>query len=177
MPKVKSNRATSASSMQVSGRAAWRAILLLVWAAWWGGLSFHALIVVPIGTDLLVSTEQGFVTQRVTQWHNGLSALLLLCLFVEALRGRKRSVWFATVALTTILIALVVWHSRLTALMDFHQLAVPSSFYSPHATYLWITACEWLLGLAMPIWILPVREPSGLTKIAFSERQTRFEDG
>ncbi len=40
-------------------------------------------------------------------------------------------------------------------MMDFKQQTVPNSFYDQHALYLWLIACEWLLGIAMPIWIVP----------------------
>ena len=60
-------RKNAESSTQRIGCAAWRLFLLLVWAAWWGGLCFYAVVVVPIGTELIGSVEQGFITQRVTQ--------------------------------------------------------------------------------------------------------------
>ena len=147
------------SSMQVIGRATWRVLLLLVWAAWWGGLCFYAVVVVPIGTDLIGSVEQGFITQRVTQWHNGLSVLFLVCVLIEARRRRSHGLWAIVAMLAIIDVALVVWHAKLTGMMDFQQQAVPGSFYAQHAIYLWITAAEWLLGMALPIWIFPITAP------------------
>ena len=143
-------------SIRGIGCATWRLILLLVWAAWWGGLSFYAVVVVPIGTELIGSVEQGFITQRVTQWHNGLSGLFLVSLLIEAIRRRRRELWAIVVVLAIIDIALVVWHAKLTGMIDFKQQAVPGSFYAQHAIYLWITAAEWLVGIAMPIWIVPI---------------------
>lgn len=150
------NRENAKHSIRVIGRATWRVFLLLVWAAWWGGLCFYAVVVVPIGTELVGSVEQGFITQRVTQWHNGLSWLFLVCLLIEAGRRRSRKLWVIAAMLAIIDIALVVWHARLTAMMDFKHQGVPSSFYAQHAIYLWITAAEWLLGMAMPIWVVPL---------------------
>ena len=152
-------RETADSSTQAIGSAIWKLFLLLVWAAWWGGLSFYAVVVVPIGADLIGSVEQGFITQRVTQWHNGFSGLFLVCLLIEAIRRRSPALWGIAAVLAIIDIALVVWHAKLTGMMDFQQQAVPGSFYSQHAIYLWMTACEWLLGVAMPIWILPIAAP------------------
>jgi hypothetical protein len=70
----------------------WRLAVWLLWAAWWGGLTFYALVVVPIGTELLGSVEQGFVTQRVTLWHNWLGVVIALALAAEAWRLRS-SAW------------------------------------------------------------------------------------
>lgn len=156
MPRGELNLAIPESSIPAIGRATWRVFLLLVWAAWWGGLCFYALVVVPIGTELIGSVEQGFITQRVTQWHNGLSGLFLACLMIDAGCRRSRGLWAIAAALAVTDIALVVWHAKLTGMMDFQQHAVPGNFYSQHAIYLWITGFEWLLGVAMPIWILPI---------------------
>ena len=71
----------------------WRIVLWIVWGAWWGGLSFYAVVVVPIGTELIGSVEQGFITQRVTMWHNCLAVLFLLCLAVEAYSRKSRVLW------------------------------------------------------------------------------------
>lgn len=154
MPEREMNRETADSSIPATGNAIWKVFLLLVWAAWWGGLCFYVVVVVPIGTDLIGSVEQGFITQRVTQWHNALSGLFLVCLWIEASRRRNRWLWAIAVVLAIIDIALVVWHAKLTGMMDFQQQAVPGSFYAQHAIYLWLTAAEWLVGMAMPIWIV-----------------------
>ncbi|MCA9269901.1 MAG: hypothetical protein KDA41_15580, partial [Planctomycetales bacterium] len=50
---------------------------LLPMIAWWGGLTFYAGVVVPVGAAVFGSTEQGFVTQRVTNWLNLLLAVAL----------------------------------------------------------------------------------------------------
>lgn len=154
MPEHEVNCGRADSLTHVIGGAIWNMFLLLVWAAWWGGLGFYAVIVVPIGTDILGSVEQGFVTQRVTQWHNGLSGLVLLCLLIEASRRRNRWLWAMAAALGIVTLALAVWHTKLTELMDLQQRAISTDFYAPHAIYLWITAAEWLVGLAMPVLIL-----------------------
>ncbi len=137
-------------------RASWRIFLLLIWASWWGGLCFYAVVVVPIGTELIGSVEQGFITQRVTQWHNALTGLFLVLLLIEAIRRRSRRLWIVGAMLAVTDIALVICHAKLTGMMDFKQQTVPDSFYDQHAVYLWLIACEWLLGIAMPIWIVPI---------------------
>ena len=85
-----------------------------------------------------------------------LSGLFLVSLLIEAIRRRRRELWAIVVVLAVIDIALVVWHAKLTGMMDFKQQTVPGSFYTQHAIYLWLTAAEWLLGIAMPIWIVPI---------------------
>lgn len=39
---------------------------MLARGMWWGGLCFYAVVIVPIGTEVIGSVEQGFITQRVT---------------------------------------------------------------------------------------------------------------
>jgi hypothetical protein len=130
-------------------RIFWQVFLLLVWALWWGGLSFYAIVVVPIGTELIGSVEQGFITQRVTGWHNILTVGFLVCLFIEAVRMRSRMLWSLVIALAIIEVGLFSWHWHLTKMMDFADHSVPSNFYSQHAIYLWFTAAEWFLGIAL----------------------------
>jgi hypothetical protein len=128
-------------------------LVLLLWGVWWGGLCFYAVVVVPIGTDSIGSVDQGFITQRVTWWHNLIFAAFLVCLAVEAYRRRHRTLWAFAFALTTIDIALILWHARLTQMMDFDSRSVPGHFYGEHAVYLWITAAEWGLGILLPVWL------------------------
>ena len=131
----------------------WRLLLVLLWGLWWGGLCFYAVVVVPIGTDSIGSVDQGFITQRVTWWHNVIFAAFLACLVVEAFRRRSRALWIFAAALGAIAIALVFWHARLTGMMDFRYRDVPATFYGLHAVYLWITAAEWGLGIILPAWL------------------------
>ena len=136
-------------------KALWSNLLWLVWAMWWGGLSFYALVVVPIGTELVGSVEQGFITQKVTIWHNGLSILFVFCLAIEAYTRKSRVLWVVVSLLMMIDLALVFGHAKLTSQMDFESQSVPSGFYAQHANYLWITASEWVLGMAIPLCLMP----------------------
>lgn len=128
--------------------------LTLLWSFWWGGLSFYAMVVVPIGTDILGSVGQGFITQRVTHVHNAVSGLMILFVFVESFRRKSKVLSFAGVVLLLALIAEVFWHRRLTGLVDFKDRSVPSGFYAEHAIYLWMTAVEWGLGIMIPMFLL-----------------------
>jgi hypothetical protein len=131
----------------------WQVFLLIIWAIWWGGLSFYAIFVVPTGTGLIGSVEQGIITQGVTRWHNILSAGFLVCLVVEAIRARSPVLWFFGIALAIIEMALISWHAQLTQMIDFTDHSVSSGFYSQHAIYLWLTALEWFLGIALIVWL------------------------
>ncbi len=134
---------------------------MLAWGVWWGGLCFYAVVVVPIGTDEIGTVDQGFITQRVTWWHNLMTGVFLGCLAVEAFRRRSGTLLFSTIALGAIETALVFWHARLTGIMDFHDKSVPGSFYGQHAVYLWITAAEWTLGIILGPLLFGASDSSG----------------
>src|SRR5262249_10866111 len=91
-------------------KSSWGMLLLLAWGVWWGGLCFYAVVVVPIGTQEIGTVEQGFITQRVTWWHNLLSVAFLVCLAVEACRRRSRVLLLSGVTLGIIECALFAWH-------------------------------------------------------------------
>lgn len=130
-----------------------RLALLILWAVWWGGLTFYAVVVVPIGTEVLGSVEQGFITQQVIRWHNGLTVVFLLLMLFEAYWRQSRVLWAIVATLCFAAVGLILWHARLTGMMDFKHLSVPPGFYAEHAIYLWITAAEWALGMIAPIWL------------------------
>ena len=133
--------------------------VMLLFAVWWGGLTFYAAVVVPIGTGQIGETEQGFVTQQVTQWHNVLLTAMTVCLLTQAWRQKRWLLWTVAVGLAVIDVALIVQHLQLTAVMDFSTRSVPDGFYPQHAIYLWLTSVEWILGLAVPFFAaLPERD-------------------
>ena len=142
------------TSAQKTGRAivlpSWRLLLLLVWATWWGGIFFYAIVVVPIGSEAIGSVEQGFLTQQVSRMHNGLSIAFLLCLVIEAIRMRSVSVGVIVTTLAFNLLLLHVWHLHLTHAMNFEDRSVPVAFYKQHAVYLWLFAAQWFQGILVP---------------------------
>lgn len=131
-------------------------LLLLLWGVWWGGLTLYAAIVVPIGTQSVGSIEQGFITQRVTGWLNAIGIIMVLSMGLFSLRSyRNRRGLFAMATLEGILlVALMQYRVRLTNQMDYVARDVADGFYHQHAIYLWLTTLQWLLGLAIPIFIL-----------------------
>jgi hypothetical protein len=132
----------------------WRYLLWACFGVWWGGLTFYAAVVVPIGTSMVGSIEQGFITQQVTWWHNGLSTVITIALLLEALRLRSGWLLGGGVMLFVVTLLLVMQHHKLTSMMDFADHTVPDSFYAEHAWYLWLTTGEWGLGaLVAACWI------------------------
>ena len=130
-------------------RILWLSLFILVFAVWWGGLTFYAVFVVPIGTEQIGSTDQGFITQKVTRWHNALLTAMTLGLVIEAWIRKCRWLGAAAAGLAAINAALLFEHSFLTKMMDFTNRMVQDDFYSRHAVYLWLTAVEWAIGLAL----------------------------
>ena len=136
-------------------RRVWQAFLVLLFAMWWGGLTFYAIFVVPVGTQQIGSVGQGFITQKVTLAHNVLLIAMTICLLIEARIQRSR--WLGIVAAGLLLTGagLFLQHAHLTTLMDFSQQTVPGHFYTQHAVYLWLTAVEWGLGFAVSAALRP----------------------
>lgn len=117
-------------------------------AVWWGGLTFYAGVVVPIGTDVLGATTQGFVTQRVTHWLNGAGAIAIVLTVGEVFRLRSRGTWIAWGTVATTLAVLAALHPAMDVLLEVgtHTVADGERFYSLHRVYLWVTAVQWLAG-------------------------------
>jgi hypothetical protein len=67
-----------------------RITLLITFAIWWGGFTFYAAIVVPVGSEILGSARtQGFITQVVTHWLNLAAALTILMMAVDSWLNRR----------------------------------------------------------------------------------------
>src|SRR5262249_56877927 len=100
-----------------------RSLVLAALALWLGGFTFYSAVVVPIGTDRLGITSQGFITQRVTEWLNLIGAVALLPLGWDALAGAApgRGRWLRPglwLILAATLAALWVLHPYLSELLD-----------------------------------------------------------
>lgn len=128
-------------------RDAWRFVLLAGTSLWLGGLTFYALFVVPIGTSLSGSVQQGFLTQRVTAELNMISSVVLILLLINAVTAHRRSLWLTWIGLTLAQLLLIVQHGRLSAALDpVTQTIIYEGFYDQHRLYLWVTAGQWVLG-------------------------------
>jgi hypothetical protein len=143
---------------QINSRL-WRALIALTWATWWGGLTFYAAAVVPIGSRLLGKATQGLVTQPVTLWINRFAIIALGLLFIEGLRSRCRRAQILIVITALCLIPLHLLHNRLSGFLA--DTATQGDFYSVHRIYLWITALQWLTGGLAGAIVLSRRNPEG----------------
>ena len=121
----------------------------VIFTLWWGGLTFYSTVVIHVGTHVLGTERQGFITQRVTYFLNALGAAVVVLLWFQVRRSRQMLPWVLWTLLGLSQLALFVDHYRLTGLLDFETETVSSSqdFYREHAIYLWLTAVQWCAGL------------------------------
>lgn len=122
-------------------------------AIWFGGFTFYAAVVVPIGSRLIGTTEQGFITQRVTVWLNLIGCLTILMLaFDWWLSGefrRSRLNRAILVILVISCLALILIHQSLGRLIDVDTMTIqsPRRFYRIHQAYLWCSVAQWFASL------------------------------
>lgn len=142
--------------------------LYLAIAFSFGGFSFYAAVVVPIGSNVFDATSQGFITQQVTNIINVASAVTLFTLVWEGLASRHRrspsqnTIFVGLLATYAIcLTALFMIHPQLDALLDNENLSVeaPDKFYNLHRVYLWVSTIEWLATIGL-IWLIASKKLS-----------------
>lgn len=141
-----------------------RALCFYLWAIWFGGLTFYAAIVVPVGTDAIGATGQGFITQQVTVRLN-IAATLMLAIWLWEIvcrsnrRRRTLLVWGLQSALV---LTLALLHLKLSSVLDFQGLTVPEdvNFYQWHRAYLIATTAQWLVGIVMGYEFIAVPPPT-----------------
>ena len=131
----------------------YRFVALAALALWIGGTTFYAAIVVPIGSRLFGSVEQGLITEQVTGQLNWLGVVCLAILLPTVRQSRGQAVSWLLLVLT--LAALFVLHPRIAAFIDHSQHVVTdrAAFYEWHRAYLLTTALQWLAGL-VALWQL-----------------------
>jgi hypothetical protein len=125
-----------------------------------GGFTFYASVVVPIGGDVLGKTAQGFVTRRVTPVINLSTAITVVLLAWEiaaewAQRRRRVNVLLTTcaAAMAACCLTLIALHARLDVFLidDGHAVSDPEEFYGLHRVYLWTSTVQWLFTLPI-VW-------------------------
>ncbi len=126
-----------------------RSVAVLALAFWLGGLTFYAGVVVPIGSQIHGSVQQGFVTQEVTRWLNLIGVGVLAILLWDIFRQRTRLKLAAFFVMAGCQLALFLLHPQLDALLDADNRVVldSTSFYAWHRWYLIVTAALWAAGL------------------------------
>ena len=133
-----------------------RVALLLVFAIWWGGFTFYASIVVPVGSETLGSSRtQGFITQEVTHWLNIAAALTIFLLAMDLWlnRGSRKTrnllleVALA-IGLSLCLVTLAFLHPQLDELITVsgETISDEAKFYRIHRIYLWVSTVQWVIG-------------------------------
>ena len=129
-----------------------RFVVLTALMFWQGGFLFYASVVVPIGQEVLGShKEQGFITQRVTNYLNlsGAIALAILAWDIAASRGssawRYGARWLCWLGMLATLLWLVWLHPRLDDLLDttLKDIIEHRAFRAQHRTYLWVSTAQW----------------------------------
>ena len=136
-----------------------RFIVLQCLLLWQGGFFFYAAVVVPIGTDVLGPFAQGSVTRHVTQMLNwiGFAAILVLAWDQFSNKHGSKRRWWLWAAMSIALLALVVLHPIVESRVDFGTTTgfrdYPS-FYLWHRVYLYVSAVQWLAGLAYMVFLI-----------------------
>ena len=131
----------------------YRFIAVAALALWIGGTTFYAVAVVPTGTRLLGSVQQGLLTEQVTPLINGIGLVSLFVLLPAA--RRSRTLVASWLVLAASLAALFWLHPRIAAFIDHSQQLVidRTAFYQWHCVYLLVTAVQWIAGLVQ-LWCL-----------------------
>ena len=129
---------------------------------WQGGFLFYAAVVVPAGTELLGSFEQGRVTRQVTGTLNAVGAGTLIVLAwdqwanAESRRSRLAR-WAVWAVLAGGLAALAVLHIRIEGYVDFAadgRVTDYPAFYLWHRVYLYVSTVQWVAAIAYVVVML-----------------------
>jgi hypothetical protein len=135
-----------------------RFVLLLCIAFWQGGFMFYGGVVVPVGASVLGSeTEQGFITQAVTNYLNCAGAVCVtvwgIMLWLDAPRSSwlGRNGWALWSGLVVTLGLLIGLHVLMDRLLDIpgHNFLDEEKFLRLHGVYIATSTAQWLMCLAL----------------------------
>jgi hypothetical protein len=136
-------------------------------ALWWGGLTFYALVVIPVGQEVLKShVKVGFITEKVTDRLNALGMFVLgvllwnvFCSWRASSRPLRWGLGVTWLLAATLHGALFAIHPALERLLDptAREVLDESKFYGLHRIYLVLTTVQWVsavshLFLALVAW-------------------------
>jgi hypothetical protein len=129
---------------------------------WQGGFLFYAAVVVPTGTNVLGSFDQGRVTRHVTDAMNVIGAVTVLVLTWDQWtspgpRWLRWSRWAIWTALLGGLVALAVMHPRIEGYVDFGaegRVTDYPTFYLWHRLYLYVATVQWVASLGYVVLML-----------------------
>lgn len=131
-------------------------VLLVTILFWQGGFMFYGGVVVPVGSTVLGSdTQQGFITQAVTNYLNLAGFVCLTAWAVSLWRERTQGVtkleWVLLCFNTLLLISLVLIHREMDLRLDTQTTSVtdPIRFGWGHKAYIGTSSLQWLTSLLM----------------------------
>jgi hypothetical protein len=133
-----------------------RFLVLAALMFWQGGFVFYAGVVVPIGTEVLGSSqEQGRITRRVAVWLNWTGAAALVPFAWDAYVDRRsrlarRARIMAWLVMAGAQIVLFWLYPSLDALFNPETVHISNrpSFRTLHRIYLWVSSVQWFSGVA-----------------------------
>jgi hypothetical protein len=133
-----------------------RVILLISLMFWQGGFMFYGGVVVPVGAKVLGSeSEQGFITQAVTNYLNGAGAVCLI-IWLEHLWHERRSgvlplEWYVWGIATLSLCVLVTTHYQMDRLLNIGSKTILdyAAFGRYHKLYILTSSLQWIASLVM----------------------------
>lgn len=128
-----------------------RFLVIQALLCWQGGFLFYAAVVVPIGTEVHGSFNQGMVTRHVTDWMNVIGAAAVAILAWDQLangdpRVYRRVRWGLWLVLAGGLPILATIHVRIEPYIDSSM--DHRTFYQWHRVYLYVASAQWVAGLA-----------------------------
>jgi hypothetical protein len=136
---------------------------ILLMAAWMGGFTFYALIVIPTAERVLDSMrDTGFITQQVTRWLNLIGAgvlVILPWLLGAGWRGQTSRARFGLAAtwITMVLAqaGLFITHPLIDRFLEVqgHKLHHYEQFARMHTVYLVFATVQWSAAL-LQIWLM-----------------------
>lgn len=127
---------------------------------WQGGFLFYAAIVVPTGTEVLGSFQQGRVTRHVTDSMNMIGVISLLILAWDQGQSStilRKSRWWLWIGLATTLACLFWLHPKVEMHVDFAadgRVVHYREFYFWHRVYLCVSTAQWTIGLIYVVLML-----------------------
>jgi hypothetical protein len=148
-------------------KASWRLLrqfaLLLSLMFWQGGFLFYSSVVIPAGANILRSeTEQGFITQSVTNYLNLAGGVCLGIWLINLVLDANLRCWSARAAWTVWLLlvlglcALGMIHVRMDDALDFsdHVVINDQGFYALHRIYLLVSSLQLVGALGLVIYMM-----------------------
>lgn len=127
-----------------------RFLVLQALLVWQGGFFFYAAVVVPTGTSVLGTFEQGSVTRHVTVWLNAIGAGAIAVFAWDQFATRAKWRWAPWGILFGCLVTLAILHPQIESRIDFGpegRVREYTAFYQLHRVYLYVSTLQWLAGL------------------------------